>query len=218
LRELFSTLGRSGTKRISAWSFVAILKTDIAEIAMGLSKPPNGAKSRNQTMDRGKNLAGASVANRIMEQHDPSMAGGPHVDRPGPDQIIHIAHGMRFIGRFCTVKGERSGGYVIKAALDERYQHESGLIQWLETRLRPGWKHAALTRACSRFYVELSKLRTLKRHREQVYTLAESRDIDLDRIDKIAEGEGREIVYSAMTMADCEFWKIELAKYPEKAA
>jgi hypothetical protein len=60
----------------------------------------------------------------------------------------------------------------------------------------------------------LSEVRTLKRHREQVYNLAESRDVNLDRVDQIAAAEGRTTSYDDMSMADCDFWKVELAKFP----
>jgi hypothetical protein len=165
-----------------------------------------------------KSLAGVSIANRILERHDTSMSGGPILDRPGPDYVIfvHPTFNMRFIGRFCTIKDKRSGGYVLKAALNERYSHESGLIRCNAIRLKPGWTREHLFRACHREFIRLSEERTIKRHREQVYLLAESRDFDTDRIDTIAEAEGREIAYSDMTLADCEFWKTELAKFPQK--
>ena len=169
-------------------------------------------------MTQKNSLIGVSIANRLMERHDTHMTGGAHIDRPGPDSVIYVdpTHDMRFIGRFCTIKGRRSGGYVLKACLNERYGHESGLIRFIEKRLKPGWDNKTLQRACFRAYRELSTLRTIKRHREQVYTLAESRDIDLDRVDKIAAAEGREIAYSDMDIADCEFWKTELGKFPVK--
>ena len=163
-----------------------------------------------------KSLIGVSIANRILEQHDTKMTGGPLIDRSGPDNVdyVHPTFDMHFIGRFCTVKNVRSGGYIIKGALNKRYDHESGPIKFIIIRLPVGWKHDHLHRACHRIFIQLSEQRTLKRHREQVYTLAESRQLDLDRIDQIAEKEHRSQCYSDMTMTDCEFWKIELAKFP----
>jgi hypothetical protein len=135
-------------------------------------------------------LVGVSIANRILERHDVEMSGGPHIERTGPNQVIFVqpTYDMRFIGRFCTIKGERSGGYVIKGALNERYDHESGFIKYVEKHLKPGWTNKHLQRACHRIFVELSELRTLQRHREQVKTLAEGiKNLDTEYIEKGVE-------------------------------
>jgi hypothetical protein len=164
-------------------------------------------------------LLAVSIVNRITELHDPGMTGGSRIDRPGPDTVIYVhpTYDMRFIGRWCTIRGKRSGGYVIRGALDERYDHESGLLRFTEKRLRPGFSRAQFQRAVHAIASALAEERTLKRHREQVYILSESRELDLDKIDAIAEGEGRQIAFSNMTIADCEFWKIELEGFPQKA-
>ena len=159
-------------------------------------------------------LVGVSIANRLSERHDIHMNG----NKSGNDLAIYVhpSFNMRFIGRYCTVRGERSGGYVLKACLEEQYGHSSGPKNWVVTRLNKGWTPQSKQRAIHRMFLELSEQRTLKRHRERVHTLAESHNIDLDAIDEMAEGEGREITYDDMNISDCEFWKIELAKFPIK--
>lgn len=167
------------------------------------------------------NLLSASITNRLMEMHDPSMAGGPHIDRPGPDVVIHCVstHDLTFVGRFCTVGGERSGGYVIKGSLNERYEHQASLRgDLVERRLPPGWTKNQLQLAVLQMLNELHEKRVLKRHREQVYQLANRLELAIDHIDAIAKAEDREIAYDDMSIADCEFWKTELGKFiqPER--
>ena len=161
-------------------------------------------------------LAGVSISNRMSELHDPAMDG----HKTGPDHVVYVypVHDLRFVGRYCTVKGKRSGGYVIKAALNERYDHESGLIKWLVTRLNKGWTPVTKQRAIHRMFRKLVDSRTLKRHRELVYKIAESHDLDLDVIDKLEVAENHTIAYEDMTAADCLFWEVELTKFPIKKA
>ena len=93
-----------------------------------------------------------------MELHNPSMTGGTNIDRPGPNQVIYVSptYDMRFIGRYCTIRGKRSGGYVVKGALNERYNYESGFIRFVEKRLKPGFTKEQLQRACYRIFMELT--------------------------------------------------------------
>jgi hypothetical protein len=162
-------------------------------------------------MRKNPSLAAASVSNRLAERTVWTARG--HTS-----WYTHDGLQMTFRGRYCTVKGERSGGYVVDAWLAEKFEHEGPHRTVLRSRLRKGYKPIAKLRMIQRLIDELAKHRTLARHREQVYNLAESRYLNLDRVDKISEAEGRTIVYTEMSIADCEFWKVELAKFPMKEA
>ena len=163
-------------------------------------------------MPQKNSLAAISVSNRLSERHDTHMNG----NRSGQDYVTvdHSGLGMIFTGRYCTIKGKRSGGYVLTAKLAETYDHASQYNQAISARLKKGWTPKQKQHAIQGMIRRLSEVRTLKRHREQVYSLAESRDLDLGRIDQIATAEGRTTSYDDMSMADCEFWKVELAKLP----
>ena len=159
-------------------------------------------------------LAAVSISNRLSELHDVHRNG----NKSGPNQVIytHPSLDMRFIGRYCTIKGERSGGYALKACIEERYAHDTGLKIWVTKRLKPGWTPVQKQRAIHRMIHALAEQRTMGRLREQVFILAESRNLDLNQIDQMAEAEGREICYLNMSVADCAFWQIELEKQPMK--
>lgn len=155
-----------------------------------------------------RSLASVSICNRLNERHDIHMNG----NKTGHDvaQFQHL--GINWTGRYCTIKGERSGGYVLTARLDDTFEH--GHYNPIQTRLKKGYTRLSKERAIHRMFYELKTLESLAHKRELVYQIAESHDINLDRVDKIAEGEGRSIVYTDMDIADIEFWQIELAKFP----
>ena len=150
-----------------------------------------------------KNLVGASVANRLREGH-----------AANPNRNIEQYHhcDLRFMGRHCTVKGRRSGGYVLTVRDKTKYKH--GNYPNLERRLAAGWKPDALVRAASHLYTTISQFQTLRRQREHVYLSFERLKLAEALIDKLiadAQKDGRSWSYSDMSAADCEYWQSTIA-------
>lgn len=153
-------------------------------------------------------LLAVSIANRLNEKHAANetrsmcwAASKKHND-------------VLYIGRHCSIGGKRSGGYVLSARLLTKFKHDP-TTQEITRRLKPGWTRKQQQKAIHSMIREVEELKTIKRKRELVYSLAESRDIDPDALEKNANGK-HPVVYSDMNLADCLYWEIEIQKYPLK--
>ena len=114
--------------------------------------------------------------------------------------------------RYCTRKGERSGGIELEA-YGQALPHEIGTRYERRKYLyKPSGK--ALYRQAAHLAETLRQelANPLRKLREQVYQLAESKELDLD----LVERQGKEMEYTKLTEADCQYWLEWLRQQPNK--
>lgn len=145
-------------------------------------------------------LAAASISNRL-----------GNADRA---VYSHDYLGMTFTSRHCKIGGKRSGGLVLTA--EELHEYKHGKYPKETIRLKKGYILQTKLRAIQRLIDTIAEARIIRRKRELIHSIAESHDINVDKIDQISETENHTTIYSDMNMADCEFWEIELKKFPLK--
>jgi len=129
------------------------------------------------------------------------------------DHASHVPVSSEHLGclvtfRRCTIRGDLSGGAVVKVRDRSSYQHGAYREHTVTVRLRPGWSVEALSRAIHRATYSVASEAPIRRSRESLYLALERRpQEELDRLYGAGLAAGRATEYGDMTAEDVEFYR-----------
>ena len=149
-----------------------------------------------------------SVNRKLLELHE--QTGNDFVRYPMP------TWGMAFFGRYCTVAGKRTGGYEVSASLADDYGHKCGGAYAMRKRL--GCEATTKTRnwVIHVMFQDMMNMRSLANHREHVYDLEQTREINEAKVDHLALLEKMTTSFEDMDHEACDYWVDQLETFPLK--